>query len=408
MTKLAKALIGLLFGLLLTAIPVFGQAEAGSISGTVKDPSGAVIPGATIKIKNLATGAERSSKSGNTGEYLIPAVTPGRYQVDVTNEKFQTYRTHEEVTVGGAPTVDAQLTLGPSSAVVEVVGGAATEVNTQTQELSQLIDSQQLAQLPSLTRNPYDFVAISGNVSNGDSTSNGEMAGQELASRGVGFAINGQRESGTEILLDGVENVSVFGASIGENIPLDGVQEYSVITNNFAAEYGRASGGVVNVTTKAGTNGFHGSAWEFNRLAAYTANTYNNVANDLPKGGYTRNQFGFQVGGPIIKNKLFVSESTEWTRVRSSSVQTEEVFDPSFLSLLPANAQSYFSSYGTGSAASAGVASYWGQTSPTNFGWVGQFVAPNSPQNTCFFGVNNPNPTDATACTNPQINGTTP
>jgi len=104
--------------------------------------------------------------------------------------------------------------------------------------------------------------------------------------------------------------------------------------------------------------------WEFNRLAAYTANTYNNDANDLPKGGYTRNQFGFQVGGPIIKNKLFISESTEWTRVRSSSSQTEEVFDPAFIAYLPTNAQSYFSTYGTGAVASAGVAATVDQLTP--------------------------------------------
>ena len=224
-------------------------------------------------------------------------------------------------------------------------------MNTQTQELSQLINTQQLAQLPSLTRNPYDFVAISGNVSNGDTTSNGATmssggGGQELSSRGVGFSINGQRESGTEILLDGVENIAIFSVGIGENVPIDAVQEYSIVTNNFSAEYGRASGGVVNVTTKSGTNAFHGSVWEFNRLSAYTANTYNNDANGLPKGGYTRNQFGFQGGGPIIKNKLFVSESTEFTRVRSNSVQHAEVFDPTFIGMLPANAQAYFSALG--------------------------------------------------------------
>ncbi|MFZ0686850.1 MAG: TonB-dependent receptor [Terriglobales bacterium] len=371
MTKAAKLLLGILFGLLLTAIPVFGQAEAGSISGTVKDPTGAVIAGATITIKNLANGSERNSKTGSTGEYLIPGITPGHYQVDITSEKFQTYRTSVEVTVGSVSTVDAQLTVGQSSAVVEVIGGAATEVNTQTQELSQLIDSQQLAQLPSLTRNPYDFVAVSGNVSNGDSTSNGAGGGQELSSRGVNYSINGQRESGTEILLDGVENVSVFGASIGENIPLDGVQEYSIVTNNFSAEYGRASGGVVNVTTKSGSNAFHGSAWEFNRLSNYTANTYNNVVNDLPKGSYTRNQFGFQVGGPIIKNKLFASESTEWTRVRSSSSQSQEIFDPAFIAYLPANAQAYFTSYGGGALPSSGVAATVDQINAASPGFIG-------------------------------------
>ena len=348
---------------------VFGQAELGAIAGVVKDSTGAVVADAKVTATLTSTNAEHSATSNSLGEYHLQNLTPGTYSVVVSKSGFQTYKTTMEVAVGAHATLDASLTVGSGSTVVEVVAGAATEINTQTQELSQLIDTQQLAQLPSLTRNPYDFVAISGNVSNGDTTSNGGMGGgQELSNRGVGFAINGQRESGTEILLDGVENVSVFGVSVGENIPLDGVQEYSVVTNNFSAEYGRASGGVVNVTTKTGTNAWHGSAWEFNRLAAYTANTFNNVANGLPKGQYTRNQFGFQVGGPVIKNKLFVSESTEWTRVRSNSVQTEEVFDPQFISYLPQNAQDYFNSFATGAfaaAPSSGVAATVAQLDAT-------------------------------------------
>jgi len=108
-------------------------------------------------------------------------------------------------------------------------------------------------------------------VSSGDNTTSSANSGQNLTNRGVGYAINGQRESGTEILLDGVENISVFSEGVGEDVPVDAVQEYSVITNNYSAEFGRASGGVVNVTTKAGTNKFHGGAWEYNRLSAYTA-----------------------------------------------------------------------------------------------------------------------------------------
>jgi hypothetical protein len=321
---------------LLTAAQLCGQLEAGAISGTVKDASGAVIAGATVTAKSLATGAGRSTKTGSIGQYLIPALTPGNYQVTISIEKFQTYRTTTEVTVGSASTVDAQLKVGQSSAVIEVVGGAATQVNTETQELQQLINTQQMSQLPSLNRNPYDFVAISGNVSNGDSTSNGGQSsltggGQELSGRGVGYNLNGQRQSGTEILLDGVENISIYQDFVGEDVPVDGVQEFGIVTNNFSAEYGRASGGVVNVTTKPGTNDFHGSVWEFNRLGAYTANTYANAVADLPKGQYTRNQFGFSAGGPIIKNKLFVSETTEWTRVRSAAIETEEVFDPGFI-----------------------------------------------------------------------------
>ena len=349
--------------MLSTAAQLFGQLEAGKISGTVRDTSGAVIPDATVTVKSVATGAERSVQSGSIGQYLIPSLTPGIYEVTVTNKGFKTFRTSVEVTVGGSATMDAQLEIGESTTVVEVVGGEGTEVNTQTQEMSQLVDRQQMAQLPSLTRNAYDFVALSGNVSNGDSTSvsqgnnNVSGSGQSLTTRGVSFSLNGQRQTGTEILLDGVENVAVYSYAVGENVPIDSVQEYSVITNNFSAEYGRASGGVVNVTTKAGTNQFHGSGWEFNRLAAYTANTYANDVEGLPKGQYTRNQFGYLIGGPIIKNKLFISQSTEWTRVRSQASLTQEVIDPSFLALLPANTQAYFAQYGTGAYPTSSVAS---------------------------------------------------
>jgi len=367
-------LVTLVFAVLGLSVAMLGQAESGLISGTVRDTTGAVMSGATVTVKSLGTGAERITKTGSIGQYQVPALTPGQYQVTISNDNFATYRTTTEVTVGGVSTVDAKLTVGQSSAVIEVVGGAPTQVNTETHELSQLISTQQMAQLPSLTRNPYDFVAISGNVSNGDTTSNGATmsnggGGQELDNRGVGYSINGQRQSGTEILLDGVENIGVFAVTVGNNIPIDGVQEYSIITNNFSTEYGRASGGVVNVTTKSGSNAFHGSLWEFNRLAAYTANTFANDAEGLKKGGYTRNQFGFQVGGPIIKNKLFFSETTEFTRVRSNSSQTEDVFDPTFIfgntangwPGLPANVQAYYSTYGTGLLPIAGVAATVGQ-----------------------------------------------
>ena len=364
MVKVAKALIGVVLGLMLTVTLAFGQAETGSISGTVRDATSAVMSGATVTAKSLATGAERTATTGTIGQYSIPALTPGNYQLTIASANFQTYRTTVEVTVGGVSTVDAKLQVGQSSTVVEVVGGAVTQVNTETQELSQLVSVQQVAQLPSLTRNIYDFVALSGNVSNGDNTTNegasvASNAGQSTSNQGVGYSINGQREAGTEILLDGMENTQIFSALVGEQVPVDAVQEYSVITSNFSAEYGRASGGVVNVTTKSGSNSFHGSAWEFNRLSAYTANTYDNVALDLPKGVYTRNMFGFNVGGPLIKNKLFFSMTTEWTRVRSGAVETELIpcglnvtcpgsapANLGFLNYTAANVQALFNAYG--------------------------------------------------------------
>jgi outer membrane receptor protein involved in Fe transport len=345
----------------------FGQAETGTIAGVVKDTAGALVTDAQVVVRNVATNAERTTTTGNVGQYSVTALPPGNYAVNVSKSGFKTYAATVEISVGGHSTMDVALAVGTSSTVVEVTaGGAATEVNTQTQEIQQLVDTQQVAQLPSLTRNVYDFVALSGNVSNGDATSNasgatypGVSTGQSIENRGVGFAVNGQRESGTEVLLDGVENVQIFSASVGDVVPVDSVQEYSVITNNFGAEYGRASGGVVNVTTKSGSNNFHGSAWEFNRLSAYTANTYQNDALDLPKGTYTRNMFGFNAGGPLIKNKLFFFETTEWTRVRSQAVESELIpcglnvvcpgasaSSPGFLNYTAPNVQSFFNAFG--------------------------------------------------------------
>jgi hypothetical protein len=331
------------------------QVETGQLAGVVSDPSGAVVAGVTVTVTNIATNAVRTATTSGTGSYLITGLEPSTYEVSVTSSSFQPFKGRAEVTVGGHVTVDAKLSVSANVSEVQVVGAGGVAVNTQSQELSQVVDTQQMSQLPSLTRNAYDFVAVSGNVSSGDNTTNNFNSGQNLSTRGVGFSLNGQRESGTEILMDGVENIGVFNDSVGNQIPLDGVQEYSVITNNFGAQYGRASGGVVNLTTKSGTNQIHGSAWEFNRLSAYTANTYSNDAANAaagaivePKGIYTRNQFGYAAGGPILKNKLFIFESTEWTRVRSSASETTETLDPAFISMLPANTQSYFKTYGTG------------------------------------------------------------
>ena len=354
--SLGRMILGLFVAFLFVAFecaPAFAQADAGTISGTVKDASGAVVAGATVSAKNVATSAERSAQTGETGEYNIPGLNPGIYEVTVTSTGFSKFQARVEVTVGGRTPFDAQLSVLNQEAVVEVVAEGGTVINTTTQELSQIVDSQQVALLPSLTRNPYDFIALAGNVSNGDRTSNG--GDQSTTGRGVNFAINGQREAGTEVLLDGVENVDIFSAAFGEQIPIDAVQEFRVVTNNFDAQYGRASGGIVNLTTKSGSNSFHGSAWEFNRLSAYTSNTFANAVSGAPKGSYTRNQFGYVVGGPVKKDKLFFFQSTEWTRVRSNAVLQALVPTTQFLALTSAATQAYFNAYGANNFTFAGT-----------------------------------------------------
>ena len=150
--------VGIVAVLLLTSAFVLGQADLGTISGVVKDSTGAVVADAKVTATNTATNSERTAPSNSLGEYRIQNLRPGTYTVVVSKSGFQTYKATVEIGVGGHTTMDAALTVGSGSTVVEVVAGAATEVNTQTQEMSQLIDTQQMMQLPSLTRNPYDFV----------------------------------------------------------------------------------------------------------------------------------------------------------------------------------------------------------------------------------------------------------
>ena len=333
--------------------PALAQVESGTIAGTVSDATGAVIPNAAVTVTNTASNVKRTVQTSGTGSYYIVGLEPGTYQVSFASGQFKPFTANVEITVGGHVTLDAKLSVSTSVTQVEVLAEGGSTVNTQTQELSQLVDSQQLVSLPSLTRNPYDFVAISGNVSNGDASNSGSSTSavamntnsQNSTTRGVGFNINGQRSTGTEILLDGIENIQLFNDQIGTFVPLDSVQEYRIATSNFEAQFGRASGGVVSVSTKAGTNSLHGTGWEYNRLSALTSNTETNDQLGLKKGTFTRNQFGFDVGGPILKSKLFGFGSTEWIRVRSAASLTSGVPTPEFLAGAAPNIQSFFNQY---------------------------------------------------------------
>src|SRR5262249_24754701 len=263
---------------------------------------------------------------------------PGVYDLTVTSSGFAAYTAKVQITVGAKLSLDATLSAQAKGEVVNVVAGeGGVEVNTQTQELGNVVSQKQLTELPTITRNIYDLVSLSGNV-NTDPTPGGGM-------RGVGFSINGQRSSSTAILLDGGDNTDTFTATVGQSVPLDSVQEFRVITSNFSAEYGRASGGVVNVATRAGTNDFHGSLYEFNRISALASTGFNNNANSLEKPVFTRNQFGYSVGGRIIKDKLFFFSSTEWTRIRSAGEVISLVPTPELLARSNVNTQNYFNAF---------------------------------------------------------------
>ena len=335
-----------LIAFLLPATLAYSQAT-GTISGTVQDSSGAIVPNAAIVFHNTETSTDRNTTSDGAGLYTLQNLQPGSYVLTASAPGFGAIKQTVIVNVGTRVDIDIKLPISSASEVVEVTTDTSVQVNTATPEVSQVITQQQVSQLPSLTRNPYDFVSLSGNISAGDNTSAGGYQNGATTNRGAnGFSLNGSRASGTEVLLDGVENLSVFTDQIAITVPLDDVQEYRIITNNFAPEYGRASGGVVAVATRAGTNAFHGRIWEFNRLSAYTANTVTNAQSGVPKSSYTRNQFGGAIGGPVLKDKLFFFSSAELTRVRSASNIISAVPDPALLAVAAPNVQSFFNTYG--------------------------------------------------------------
>src|SRR6266404_3375664 len=336
---LKEAFASLLGAFLLLSLGVasaFAQAETGQIVVKATDPNGAAVSGATVSVTQVNTGRKLpDTKTNDEGSATFTNLQPGRYEVTVTTAGFAPYTQQAEVSVGAKLSVEATLSAQAQSATVTVVAGeGGVEVNTQTQQLADTISQKQITELPTLTRNPYDFVGTSGNA-----TSTGAFG------RGAGFSINGQRAASTDILLDGGENQDTFTATVGQNVPLDSVQEFQVITSNFSAEYGRASGGIVNVATRAGSNTFHGSLYEFNRISALASNGFNNNAQSIDKGVFTRNQFGYSVGGRVIKDKLFFFSSTEWTRIRSGGDAISLVPTPQLIAASAANTQTYFNHF---------------------------------------------------------------
>ena len=337
-TKFAAAMLAFLLVAAVLSVNCFAQTETGQISGTVRDSSGALVAGAKVMIKSANTGITREAVTNSVGIYTFPGIKPDTYEVTVDATGFQKWVRKIVVSVGGEADGSAQLVVGTTATTIEVQGiGEAVAVNTESQTLQQVVTAQQINALPTdQDRNPYALVGTAANVQ--QDTNSG---------RGAGYAINGQRSASTSILLDGAENVDTFTAGVGQAIPLDSVQEFSVMTNNYSAEFGRASGGVVNLVTKSGTNQFHGSAYEFNRVSALSSNTYNNDAFDITKGVFTRNNFGFSVGGPVIKNKLFFFDNLEWIRVRSAAPTFDTIIDPGSYSQLAAASQAFFTQYGT-------------------------------------------------------------
>src|SRR5262245_53725406 len=298
------------FVLALLIVRGLAQTETGQITGKLTDPSGATIAGATVSIKSATTLSERRTTSNSQGIYVLPNLQPGVYEMTVAADGFSPVTRRLQVRFGSRNSINIALDVsGPSAnkatdpsqkdKTPTVIEGSEIAVDLTAQTLSTVITEKQIRDLPTLTRNPYDLIALSGNVSPGE------------PNRGAGLAINGQRASSVNFLLDGAVNNNQFSTQIGQRVPLESVQEFRVISGGLSAEYGRAAGGIVNVVTKSGASGYHGTAYGFNRVSGLSSNSFDNNAKGLEKGTFTRNQFGYSIGGPAIAEKLYFFNSTE-------------------------------------------------------------------------------------------------
>jgi hypothetical protein len=293
-----------------------GSAYAGvaaSISGTVKDPSGATITGATVTATNTETGIAQTQKTNTAGFYSFQSLPLGRYDVQVEQTGFKTFRqTGLVVDVNAALVVDAMLPVGQVSEKIEV-SSTALHVETASTQLGEVIGGNEMTAVPLVSRSYTDLLALQPGVVSRPSGLTGAYAGTFIS---AGFAlpqvsgdlnsgaqsVNGMREAANGFILNG-SSVQETGFSGAGAIPnLDSLAEFRILTNNFEAEYGNYSGGQINVITKSGTNNWHGSAFEFLR------NTDLDAANFFEggkRGAYQQNQFGGTFGGPIKRDKLF-------------------------------------------------------------------------------------------------------
>ncbi len=320
-------LAGLLF--VLATLSSFAGVTA-SISGTVKDPSGASVAGAKVIATNVATSIQQSQTTNEQGFYSFQTLPPGTYTLDVQQAGFKAYRqTGIIVDVNSAIPVDVVLQVGQTTEKVEVASDAL-HVETVNSQMGEVIEGKEMTDVPLVTRSYTDLLALQPGVVPTASGMSGAYAGSFIS---AGFAlppvsgdlnsgaqsVNGMRESANAFILNGilVQEVGYSGAGAIPN--LDSLAEFRILTNNTDAEYGNYAGAQINVITKSGTNRFHGNVFEFLRNTDFDAKNY---FDQNGRGAYHQNQFGGTIGGPIIKDKLFFFADYQGNRVIQAVPET--------------------------------------------------------------------------------------
>src|SRR5579859_5494365 len=307
-----KQALWLVFALLGLSASAFAQG-LGSIVGTVTDPSGAVLAGAKITAIEIGTGISRTTTADAQGYFVLPAVKPTRYTVSVESNGFRTERQEVEVLADQALTVNVHLQLGAPTEVIEVTG-TDLQVDTTTSTVKQVIEERRMVELPLNGRNAATLTLLVPGVVN--SPNGGADQGATKTFPGaVTYSSNGARQDTISYNLDGGNYVDEY-TNVNQPFPFpDALQEFSVQTANYSAEYGQNAGAVVNVITKSGTNSFHGDAFEYVRNPVFNAQNF--FATPTTPDRIKRNQYGGTFGGPIIHDKMYFFAGYQRTAFRN-------------------------------------------------------------------------------------------
>ena len=315
----------LIVSLLLCASPVAAQQATGKIVGTIADPQGAVLPGVNVTVTNLATDAKTVTQTDKDGYFQALNLPIGTYKITAVHTGFrELVTTTAPLQINQAMRYDLRMQIGAREEVVEV-GSTAAAVETVNATIGQSITARPIVDMPLNGRNVLDLALLQPGVTE---TNPGSTSGAQAGT----FGIAGGKSDSVTFLLDGGPNNDLLANGVVYNPSPDTVAEFRILSSNYTAEYGRNAGGIISVVTKSGTNTLHGSASDFLRNDAFNANSYFNNLNGVPKEVLKRNQFGGQLGGPAIKDKLFFFAS--YTGQRQTRVQTTNqlpVFTPTEL-----------------------------------------------------------------------------
>ena len=296
---------------LLACVVGFAQSISGDLAGAIYDPSGAAVPNASVKVKHDATGVETTTKSSSTGEYHVPNLPPGIYTVTVTASGFTKAEVHNvEVTLNKITTQNVKLEVGANVETVEVVAAAAA-IDTTTANVQNSFDTTSLTDLP---------IASGGSGVINLSLLNAGIGTSGAVGLGTGPSVGGQRPRNNNFTIEGIDNNSGSVTGPLVMVPNDAVSEFTVQQNQISPEFGHSSGGQFNQVVKSGSNGYHGAGYEYLQNRDLNAADNQSALNgDQLHPRYDDNRFGFEMGGPIKKNKLFVYALYEYNPVGSSA-----------------------------------------------------------------------------------------